>query len=287
MAFLDTFSIGMTVELERCLSERDLLRGALDDANAARDSLEAEQLRLTGAIAQIEDSIRLVSDAQRQRLIRERDLLAAQADSVTVRAEEQGARIDSLTSQRDSAEVRVDSLAGTLVEQSADFAQRRRLFIGIAAGLGVAALLLILLLVRNRRKARDEIEETQAQLDEAHAEVARQSVVHPDLALVGEGFQGEPIRLRISGSALTKDASGVIVGRSARQANCVLMEDSVSRSHASIRLSDGQLVIEDLGSMNGTFVEGTRLKPGQKRQIRHGTTIQLGDVKLKMTVMSS
>lgn len=42
--------------------------------------------------------------------------------------------------------------------------------------------------------------------------------------------------------------------------------DNVSRRHAELDFSDGQLWITDLGSANGTFINGERLAP----RIRHG-----------------
>lgn len=67
----------------------------------------------------------------------------------------------------------------------------------------------------------------------------------------------------------------LIVGRS-NDIDIVLIEDMVSRRHARILLQDDSLIIEDLGSTNGTFVNGekvrrARLKEGDKVLI--GTSI--------------
>jgi len=67
----------------------------------------------------------------------------------------------------------------------------------------------------------------------------------------------------------------VVLGRSSEQAP--LTDNTVSRRHAELRLVDGAWVIEDLGSSNGTYVNGvriakpTRLKRGD--QIRLGSTL--------------
>lgn len=50
----------------------------------------------------------------------------------------------------------------------------------------------------------------------------------------------------------------VIIGRHSDH-DMVLVEDMVSRKHARITSYDGQLKIEDLGSTNGTFVNGEKL----------------------------
>jgi hypothetical protein len=50
----------------------------------------------------------------------------------------------------------------------------------------------------------------------------------------------------------------VVIGRSRRCA-CVLGDPSVSRKHAVIRYRDGAWWLSDLGSMNGTYVNGARI----------------------------
>jgi hypothetical protein len=57
-----------------------------------------------------------------------------------------------------------------------------------------------------------------------------------------------------------------------------------SRQHAVIHWDDAQgiLTIEDLNSANGTFVNRTRIHPGQKRQLFLGDVIQIGTVHLKV-----
>lgn len=57
-----------------------------------------------------------------------------------------------------------------------------------------------------------------------------------------------------------------------------------SRQHACINLHDGVLVIEDLNSSNGTFVNRTRVYPNQKRTLQIGDIIQIGTVQLKVRV---
>jgi pSer/pThr/pTyr-binding forkhead associated (FHA) protein len=51
---------------------------------------------------------------------------------------------------------------------------------------------------------------------------------------------------------------------------------SVSRRHARITLSVGAATIEDLGSKNGTFVEGARITGPVP--LREGVTVRLGSL---------
>ena len=57
-----------------------------------------------------------------------------------------------------------------------------------------------------------------------------------------------------------------------------------SRQHAAITYDKGMVLIEDLNSLNGTWVNGTRLHPGQQRQLKPGEMIQIGTVQLKLMV---
>ena len=71
----------------------------------------------------------------------------------------------------------------------------------------------------------------------------------------------------------------LIVGR-ASEFDMVLVEDMVSRKHATIRLSAGRLTIEDLGSTNGTFVNGERIDA--LTELREGDRILIGTSILKV-----
>jgi hypothetical protein len=57
-----------------------------------------------------------------------------------------------------------------------------------------------------------------------------------------------------------------------------------SRQHAVLHWDDahGLLTLEDLNSANGTFVNRTRVHPGQKRQLNVNDVIQIGTVHLKV-----
>lgn len=70
----------------------------------------------------------------------------------------------------------------------------------------------------------------------------------------------------------------VIVGRSS-ELDMVLVEDMVSRKHAKITLTSGRITIEDLGSTNGTFVNGEKVKTSR---LKEGDRILIGTSILKL-----
>ncbi len=55
-----------------------------------------------------------------------------------------------------------------------------------------------------------------------------------------------------------------------------------SRQHAVITFENGTLTIEDLNSLNGTFVNRTRVHPGQVRTLQVNDIIQIGTVQLRV-----
>ncbi len=59
-------------------------------------------------------------------------------------------------------------------------------------------------------------------------------------------------------------------------------EHGVSRLHAEIRLSKDGAYVSDLERANGTFVNGKRLDPQERRILRHGDIIQLGELRLQL-----
>jgi hypothetical protein len=71
---------------------------------------------------------------------------------------------------------------------------------------------------------------------------------------------------------------GRVAGNSLR-----LDDPSVSRVHCSVALrSDGQVVISDLDSANGTFVNGRVVNTGEAHKLEPGDDLLVGDVRLKV-----
>ena len=57
----------------------------------------------------------------------------------------------------------------------------------------------------------------------------------------------------------------------------------VSRLHAIIKREGARIIFMDLGSANGTYINGKRLSSNVEQVINHGDIIALG--KLKMQVL--
>jgi pSer/pThr/pTyr-binding forkhead associated (FHA) protein len=78
----------------------------------------------------------------------------------------------------------------------------------------------------------------------------------------GESFQLEP----------NKD---YIVGRDSG-CDIKIPDNNISRNHFKIRIKQGKYFITDLGSKNGTFVDGKDLIPGVVSEVKEGSPIVIG-----------
>ena len=67
-------------------------------------------------------------------------------------------------------------------------------------------------------------------------------------------------RLKYRGTEFPLTGPEVTLGRSPQHASIVLSGERVSREHAMIRIEVGGLVLRDLHSRNGTFLNGTRVE---------------------------
>jgi pSer/pThr/pTyr-binding forkhead associated (FHA) protein len=70
----------------------------------------------------------------------------------------------------------------------------------------------------------------------------------------------------------------IVIGRSS-DLDMVLVEDMVSRRHARITSYNGELILEDFGSTNGSFVNGERIT---KAKLKEGDRILIGTNIIKL-----
>jgi ABC-type multidrug transport system ATPase subunit/pSer/pThr/pTyr-binding forkhead associated (FHA) protein len=111
------------------------------------------------------------------------------------------------------------------------------------------------------------------------------AVPSADRAGAGRAPRAAPPRAAASG-ARRIDLAGLTelrIGRDA-QNDLTLDHPTVSRFHARLtRAPDGRVWVEDLGSTNGTFVSGTGLRQGERRQLDVGDIVHVGPAQLEFT----
>ena len=76
------------------------------------------------------------------------------------------------------------------------------------------------------------------------------------------------------------DKPVVTIGKKKEETDVFLGDMSVSRLHARVVTEGDICYIEDLNSTNGTFKNGLRLQPYERRELEEGDEIRVGRVEL-------
>lgn len=104
-------------------------------------------------------------------------------------------------------------------------------------------------------------------------------------ALDGDAFGAPSIQLPVlvssEGVEFVVRVGETVFGR---QGDALINDDRVSRQHCSISLQNGVIEVKDLGSTNGTKVDGARLVPNEPRQIVEGAKLSLGGFELTLAM---
>ena len=79
------------------------------------------------------------------------------------------------------------------------------------------------------------------------------------------------------------DSSSLKIGRTA-PADIVLSHRSISREHCVVGLANDELLVTDLNSTNGTYIDGDRISRAAILPV--GSTLQLGEIALRHSVLA-
>ena len=99
----------------------------------------------------------------------------------------------------------------------------------------------------------------------------------PLLLLEGELENGQPFHQEL---ALTGPDWHADIGR--QGADVTLPSPAISRSHARLAIQKGRLTLTDLGSTNGTQLNGVPCLPGEVFLLQTGDRVKLGDIELQL-----
>ncbi len=270
-------------ERQRLEEEHDALEQAASEAEQQSEEriaeIEAEQQaleeQLQAQAAELEErQAQLVEKEETQRA------LEAEREQLEAQTEELQAQSEQLEAERQQQEDAAREAAEALARQQEEAAAARRT-VWYSAGGGALALLLLAGFVRSRFRARQHrLTESEEELAAAKETLARHAAAFPDFVLHGRGPDGEDLRIKVDGDALARAEDGQVIGRSATDADHVVGVESVSRRHARLRVDGASLTVEDLGSLNGTRLNGIDLARGKPTTVGAGSTLALGEVTL-------
>ena len=106
-----------------------------------------------------------------------------------------------------------------------------------------------------------------------------------DRALPGDAFGAPTVQLPVlveeSGREHPLRPGSTVIGR---EGDILLSDNRASRRHAQVTNSNGSLTIEDLGSTNGTKVDGVALAAGEKRNLAGNEKLSFGGILLQLAL---
>jgi len=150
-----------------------------------------------------------------------------------------------------------------------------------AAAIAILVILLISVILLRKRKVKlkekdQQVNEQNVKVSEMQQEIAASSVTFNDVLFVGIDENGLEHRLKINGDSLARSTNGQTLGRHAKNADHVINVDQVSRLHMKLKVVDGKLLAEDLGSFNGTQLNGQVMEKGVVFEINDGDEVGIG-----------
>lgn len=105
--------------------------------------------------------------------------------------------------------------------------------------------------------------------------------------LHGEDFENRAqIRFSVQDRLQRENGGRLILGRNPAAAQLCLKNTSVSGQHLALIVRPGQFAVEDLGSSNGTRINGRRLTPFQPAPLADNDRIEAGEVLLHFRRMA-
>jgi class 3 adenylate cyclase len=106
------------------------------------------------------------------------------------------------------------------------------------------------------------------------------AVPRTTLRFHGADLTGRRFGFDLTFDRLVKQREGVVIGRDLDHCDAVLSHPTVSRRHARLVFTDNILHIEDLGSTNGTAVDGAVVVAGARQPLHVGIRLRIGDIEL-------
>lgn len=91
-----------------------------------------------------------------------------------------------------------------------------------------------------------------------------------------------PRLLDSTGREFVLNAGVNTVGR--ENADILLIDPTVSRRHAQVALEETRIIVEDLGSTNGSYVGANPTRAGQRTEAYDGDTVRFGSVSLTLAL---
>ncbi len=84
-----------------------------------------------------------------------------------------------------------------------------------------------------------------------------------------------------SGIVYKLKSTETLIGRDSKEVDFCLEQSTIGRKHCKILKHKDEILISDLLSVNGTFVNDERIAPRVEKPLKHGDKLTLADVDLQ------
>ena len=296
---LASFNLPLPVADAECLSLEEETQQKIEQARQEQVAALQRQREQAAAEQQAELQ-RQQEEVQRQEeaLRREKEAAEQQARQAAAQTEAERQRAvqarqeqqAELQRQQEEAQRREAVLQQEKENAEQQAAQRQRQIVLYGAVIGGLVLLGVIVLIRRKQKrlrtAEQEKQDMAGALDRAQSELSQAAEQDrlrgsaPDIFLEGTT---PPIALKIPGTSLV-GRTGAVVGRSPAASTFVINHEQVSRQHFRLSLVAQQVMLEDLGSTNGTSIDGVAAETGRPTPVRDGSRLGLGDLELTLHI---
>ena len=298
---LETQGIGFSKSEESCASALAAAQAQAAEAEAQAEEAAAQAEEAAAQAQETQEQLEQTQQEKEQAATRMAEAesrvgeLEAQYEEAVRAGDEQAETLRvQLDAARDEQEA-ARGAVGTLEVQVAELEERlkreaeadqTRLIVTLSAAAVLLVLVAAVALIGSRRRsrqvavAREEAARAQRAAADARARPLAHDSACPDCVLTGETGEGHPVSVKIPGALL--GGEGAVIGRSPRNATLLIDDRTLSREHARL-FGDGEsLCVEDLGTTNGTRVNGRDLVSGRPVPVRQGDTLELGAVKVEL-----
>ena len=265
--FLKTSKIAFVEAADKCLNADELLAKVKKDKEAADK-----------AAAELKKKNKELADKNKT------DTQAAQDNADKLKKEKEAAakKTKKIQDDKDAA----DKLSK---EELAEKEKQKQMTLYIAGGILFLVLLVSIILVRKRNKkiveANQAVEQKNSQVNQMEQELKETAVMFNDILLVGTDETGKEHRLKINGNALARAKEGQTVGRHGQHADHVLNIEQVSRLHLRLIVESDKLYVVDLGSFNGTQVNGVSLAKDESALLKNNDELNIGTFTCKVNLL--
>ncbi|HKI75433.1 MAG TPA: FHA domain-containing protein [Pseudomonadales bacterium] len=304
---LEVFAGNHGVTLKRagteCISEIAQARAQASEASAEAHKATREAVRAQQVAQQLEARLQ-ASNKKNDALIAEAKLAREHADEAMRKAEiaHQNAENTRIELEKKTASITAQTQAmmkfmendktasehrfeQALRDQQSRARMREELLAGVAAIIILGLLIFNFMgRTRNGTKAAEQAGAARQSQSSGSTELHKQELA--EYVLDGRDEDGIRYLLRISGDQLTRP-DGVVIGRNPQDSPYIINHADVSRKHARMKVMKNRVFIEDLGSTNGTSVNGQSIDDKGLVSVGNGDQIIIGSVVMKLRVLGA